>query len=741
MSRILRRNYKYCFLSFLLLFFIAGRPVEFGQEATFFQGFLIPQPVIRIALGLNLDEAVVRASSGMKVYQAASSYDLLAGDVSEARVIGRKDPLNEKFLLQVFQSRRRADAEKAALKLRDKIDRAAVVAEGKDENLDGVYQVRVGDFLTRGEALSYIKVLAALGFPESWIIREEINRNESGPRRVLIQGRLIDVPEEAALYFIPTNPQSYLTYGGRNYRGIFILRGSSRGTLLINVLNLEDYLKGVVPGELSPYLYGEPEALKAQAVAARTYALKNLGQYRDLGFDLLATPQSQVYEGMSIEHPAGTRAVEETEGEVAVYRGELINALYTSTCGGMTENAEEIFDGDPVPYLRSTECVMESVWSHSLRSTARLPAYFEAGRNLSIGMAVPAALGIFNPKHDPAWFRSPLPATEAAEWISRAAVAAGKKPIPAFLEFGDEPVTPKAFALAVRDAFGWKERIQTLVGKSEADHATKGWPGLADEERPSAAYFIVSEIFSRELANRGEVPMTRAEAAAALFRILGLSRDLFQRGILRSVESGLLLVSTDDGPRSVPLGPNPYLVRNMEGASLFVSVLDLEPGDSIQWVERDGRVTLIQAWSVPLTNILDQPSQFHTWQVRTSREDLEARINQFYPVGRLMDLIPLKRGASRRVVELEIVGQEGRALAKGLKIRQILNLRDTLFVIDRETDAENRLTHFLFSGKGWGHGVGLCQVGAFRMAQKGALYTDILKKYYQGIRIEKRSSK
>ena len=143
--------------------------------------------------------------------------------------------------------------------------------------------------------------------------------------------------------------------------------------------------------------------------------------------------------------------------------------------------------------------------------------------------------------------------------------------------------------------------------------------------------------------------------------------------------------------------------------------------------------------SLSLSNVLDQPSQYHTWQVRSRREDLETRINQYYPVGKLMDLIPQRRGASQRVVELLIVGQEGRAVVKGLNIRQVLNLRDTLFVIDRETDTENRLTHFLFSGKGWGHGVGLCQVGAFRMAQKGASYADILKKYYQGIHLEKRT--
>ncbi len=738
MPKILRRNYKYFFLSFLLLFFIAGRPVEFGQEVSFFQGFLIPNPVIRIALGLNLDEAVVRASSGMKVYRAAKSYELLVGDVSEARVMGRKDPLNEKFVLQAFQSRRRGEADQAAAALRGKIDRGVTVTEGKDENLDGVFQVRVGDFLTRGEALSYIKVLAGLGFPEAWIIREEITRHAAGPRRVLVQGRLIDVDAESALYFIPANPQSYLTYGGRNYRGILILRGSSRGTLLINVLNLEDYLKGVVPGELSPYLFGEPEALKAQAVAARTYALKNLGQYGDLGFDLLATPQSQVYEGMSIEHPASSRAVEETKGEVAVYNGRLINALYTSTCGGATENVEAIFEGDPVPYLRNTECVLESLRSFALTTDRRLAAHYEGGTNVSVKMAMSAALGIFVPGSDPEWFRSPLPEAEAAEWTARTAAAAGRIGPAAPAATGAGPLTPKAFALMIRNAFGWKERIQSLVGKSEAEHVTKDFPDLTAEERSVMAYVLISGILSRETALGSGGGISRAEAAVALSRVLGLSRDPFRRGILRSVDSGMVSISIDEGIKTIPLDEHPFLVRSMDGTALFVSTLDLEPGDSVQWIEQEGKIVLLQAVSIPLTNVLDQPSQYHNWQVRASREELETRINQYYPVGRLMDLIPQKKGASHRVVELLIVGQEGRAVVKGLKIRQVLNLRDTLFVIDRETDADNRLTHFLFSGKGWGHGVGLCQVGAFRMAQKGALYADILKKYYAGIQLEKR---
>ena len=736
MSEILRRNHKYFFMSFLVLFFLAGRPVEFGQEVTFFQGFLIQKPVIRIALGLDLEDALIHASSGMKIYQAAESYKLIADDVSEVQVKGHKEPLTEKFLIQVAQTRRREEADKVAGALRPRITRSVTVSEGKDEKLEGVFQVRVGDFLTRGEALSFIKGIAALGYPEAWIIRQEVTRGASKPQWVMIGGRLVDLNEQSSLYLIPSNPQSYLTYDGKNYRGIFILRGSSRGTLLVNVLNLEDYLKGVVPSELSPYLFGEIEALKAQAVAARTYALKNLGQFSDLGFDLYATPQSQVYDGMSVEHPLSTRAVEETAGEVAVFEGNLINALYTSTCGGATENAEEIFEGNSVPYLRSVECVMENERSFSFQTTRRLPAYFEGGANVSAKMAVLAALGGFVPGNDPEWFRTPVSGEEAADWILKTSALAGKK---ASIAAAPGSLTPVAYARLIRDAFGWGERIQTLVGKSEAEYATKDVPGLSAEDRPLLAYFLISGIFSRSAASQGGAEIERAEAAVALSRVLGLSRDLFHRGHLKALENGALLVTEDGQLRSVSIEADPYLLRSMDGASSFVSTLDLETGDPVQWIERDGRVALVEAASIPLSNILDQPSQYHNWQIRISREDLELRLNQYYPIGRLIDLIPQKRGTSRRVVELAVIGQEGRALVKGLKIRQVLNLRDNLFVIDRETDAEGRLTHFLFSGKGWGHGVGLCQVGAFRMAQKGATYVEILKKYYLGIQVEKRS--
>src|SRR5829696_10144787 len=148
-------------------------------------------------------------------------------------------------------------------------------------------------------------------------------------------------------------------YNDRPYRGRVEVFTNLRGTLtVVNELGLEDYVRGVVANELSPGGYPAIEALKAQAIAARTYALKNRGQFMSQGFDILPTTRSQVYRGLTSENPLSTRAVDEKRGLIATYQGEPINALYTSTCGGRTEDSEKIFN-DAVPYLRAHECAAE----------------------------------------------------------------------------------------------------------------------------------------------------------------------------------------------------------------------------------------------------------------------------------------------------------------------------------------------------------------------------------------------
>ncbi len=118
---------------------------------------------------------------------------------------------------------------------------------------------------------------------------------------------------------------------------------------LINILNLEEYLYGVLPSEISsdsPF-----EALRAQAIAARTTALKKLGRHREEGFDLCSEVHCQVYEGASVEKEIINKAIDETRGLVITYKDASIDALYSANCGGHTQ--PNIFRGN-LPYLEGT---------------------------------------------------------------------------------------------------------------------------------------------------------------------------------------------------------------------------------------------------------------------------------------------------------------------------------------------------------------------------------------------------
>jgi len=116
------------------------------------------------------------------------------------------------------------------------------------------------------------------------------------------------------------------------YRGDLEVIVRDNKITLINVVSIEEYLYGVLPAEIPPF--ANYEALKAQAVAARTIALKNLGRHRKSGFDFCSEVHCQVYRGKSGETPLTNKAVDDTRGEVITYNGELIEAFYHANCGG-----------------------------------------------------------------------------------------------------------------------------------------------------------------------------------------------------------------------------------------------------------------------------------------------------------------------------------------------------------------------------------------------------------------------
>jgi stage II sporulation protein D len=144
----------------------------------------------------------------------------------------------------------------------------------------------------------------------------------------------------------------FIYAGGRWYRGEVDLVRESSGISVINRLNIEDYLASVIGKEM--YNTWPQEALKAQAVASRSYAVFKLQRPKSKLFDVLDTTTSQVYVGLEGEANSTQEAVKATAGQVLMYQGKVIEAVFHSSSGGHTENSENVWQ-NVVPYLRGVE--------------------------------------------------------------------------------------------------------------------------------------------------------------------------------------------------------------------------------------------------------------------------------------------------------------------------------------------------------------------------------------------------
>ncbi len=155
---------------------------------------------------------------------------------------------------------------------------------------------------------------------------------------LLIDGKGYNLP----VRLVPVGDE-HVKINGRRYRDSILILKTSNGLNVINELGIDNYIRGVLPKEMSPSW--PPEALKAQAVAARSFVWKNSGRHRADGFDVCSTVHCQVYGGLEVENPATDRAVFETKGEVLYDRkGEVVNAVYHASCGGHTEEIANVWN-------------------------------------------------------------------------------------------------------------------------------------------------------------------------------------------------------------------------------------------------------------------------------------------------------------------------------------------------------------------------------------------------------------
>jgi len=239
---------------------------------------------------------------------------------------------------------------------------AAVRAERLPDSKEPIVRVLLDDSarearLTSNASLSArFRGAAAREYPNGLLVRTAAAG--SGGRTIslvdLLSGEAADAGDEVV---VSAAADGIVECAGRPYRGAIVARLARGGALqIVNALGMESYLLGVVAGEIGRLPMTRIEAVKAQAVAARTYALSSIGQYGvAAGFDLHATVQDQVYEGVAGEDPTADAAVHETNGLVLDYRGKLARAYYHASCGGRTAPIDEVWtDFSRIGYLRGT---------------------------------------------------------------------------------------------------------------------------------------------------------------------------------------------------------------------------------------------------------------------------------------------------------------------------------------------------------------------------------------------------
>ena len=606
----------------------------------------------------------------------------------------------------------------------------------------GRFALRVGSHPSEAGARARLRELIELGFDTAELVREPTRTPRPQALTLRPVGQAAVQTSSLTLLAVPQLADAWIEVDGKPFRGYLeIFVNPSNTFTLVNVVNLEDYLKGVVPAELSPKAFPEKEAIKAQAIAARTYAVKRRGQFEADGYDICASPACQVYRGVSVEHPMANEAIRETTGEVLTYQGQLIDALYTSTCGGRTENAENVFSSAQ-PYLVSRACFLESR-GNVVRSSNSKPLSLEAAALSFLGItSSTTTTRTRTTTRTSSVGGAAVSVGTAREWLGRVVAHLGQTPcFSADEATRSSPVDVVGLGRLLGEALCWETRLPFLMSTEDAVRIVRV-PGLSENDRRHLAFAIQEDLVRPD--PEGIEPgraLTLREVLATLYRlIVERGESPLRAGTLERIEAGRLFVTDEtlgdtENELSTILATERYLFRKAGASTYYASELALLAGDRVQFHLGDGGIDMLVLVSEGAS--FDRSSRLSHWVVRKSNEDLSRDVNARRRIGEIVDLRPKRYGRSGRIVELEIVGTRGSLDLEGLAVRRALGIRENLFFVDTQRSPDGTIEGWVFTGRGWGHGVGMCQVGAYGMAAAGYHYRQILSHYYSGTRVER----
>ena len=581
------------------------------------------------------------------------------------------------------------------------------------------WRVLAGHFKTSDEADPLVEKLEAAGFDELWVSSESLPAPKAKGRALYAITESYDrlaMPD--GVRFAPRGALTEVA-GKGHYRGRIEVVPNRQGTLsVINTVDLETYLRGVVPREMGAWSYPALEALKAQAVAARTYAVANLGKRAEEGYDLVDTVSDQVYGGADGEMSLTDTAVQQTAGLVATYGGKPIQALFMADCGGSTVDVSWVFGGD-APYLKAATCYPEKPVTRLFVSG--VPVTSEVSQPwLSWNLLKLVAVGAV----PASWLNGQVMAKAArAEDLNGPAAALQQR-----LGLVATPLAGGNLSLSLARALGYG-------------------PLPGGQERPQdAAYFGAAslppqdQLLASFLLRQGLIRPQDLKAPPSLGEALETLGRLWQGLEPLEPKTGTLLMDGEvrpkkQGPQAFPLAPQALMAESApDGGLRLVQRSQVQVGDQLLWLGDPQAAVVIRRLD-PDGAAWDRYNPTAHWRQAISEADLLAMIRRRVPIADITEL-RTKANENGRVLDLDVRDGAGRSHHfSGMRIRNLLGLKDNVFSFTVLGKAPDRT--WVFFGRGWGHGVGMCQTGAYGMALEGATCEQILKHYYAGIDLTK----
>ncbi len=785
------------FLLLSVLFLSISTISASEPEVTVFR--LKEEPLIRIGLATSAGSVTISTGDTQLVSVSPSEQPKFL-ETAKVTVSARsyQPPVVEYYHFDIDDIATKEEADQVAKDVRESTGEKAEVSYGEKPNTPSTWRVRIGERKeTIEEAGAYKDFLSDKGFDEAEMTTEKVtlpsqdalaltqqlkttgnsqvrsltpakpggpNSNSSNGVKSTVMTDIIQPAINPNLRevvvagtsntsrFSSLKPIAFgsvnerltpVRVGGKAYRGRIEVFVNDRGSLtVVNVVALEDYLRGVVPNEL-----GLPaiEAQKAQAIAARTYAVANINQFGKQGFDLLPTTRSQVYRGYSSESQMGTRAVEETRGIVATWHGKPINALYTSTCGGRTENSENIFEFNE-PYLRGVECSLEGrlqfdpflVKSSREPSRIREESYLELVRQaatLSVN-----GFSMQTSRFSDEWFEEQPNQSELTNWMGQLALRFSK-PTPAVSPNSAKPTEIARILAGFMYADSYAD---TLLSDSDINYQLSFLDAgeIPRESRANIAVLLRDGWMSLypDMTLQPNRTYSRAKMLRLVLQIYDKKKWMpqMQTGTAQPSVDGKLVLKSGKSTRQLTVRPDVYLFRQFGDYYYQVKEAALIGGETVGYHTNSlGEVDYLEIKPTTAVTTAERMSSFTQWNATLSASAVQARLSRYVRgIGTLVDVRIAAKGYSRRATDLEIVGSNGVFHLKGGKIRSALRLKEQLFVLNKRYEG-TRAVSYSFTGRGWGHGVGMCQYGAYGLAKMGQKYDQIVKHYYTGVDLTK----